>query len=146
LHCAQTYVGNALVSVNPCRALPLYSAELVRAYLARPPHQLPPHLYAITAAAYRWVRDRAESQVIVITGESCAGKTEAARVCLQCAVVAGAAAAGPASASASAPAGEPLAAAGTLLEAFGNAATARNHNASRFVSIARPLINSMKGR
>lgn len=40
----QTYVGNALVSVNPCRALPLYSAELVRAYLARPPYQLPPHL------------------------------------------------------------------------------------------------------
>lgn len=44
LVCLQTYVGNALVSVNPCRALPLYSAELVRAYLARPPYQLPPHL------------------------------------------------------------------------------------------------------
>ncbi|XP_073953066.1 unconventional myosin-Ia-like [Choristoneura fumiferana] len=88
-----TYVGNALVSVNPCRALPQYSLELVRAYLARPPYQLPPHLYAITAAAYRWVRDRGESQCIVITGESGAGKTEAARVCLQCAVVAAAAAA-----------------------------------------------------
>ncbi|KAL0831691.1 hypothetical protein ABMA28_001238 [Loxostege sticticalis] len=118
-----TYVGNALVSVNPCRPLPLYSAELVRAYLARPPHQLPPHLYAITAAAYRWVRDRNESQCIVITGESGAGKTEAARVCLQCAVVAGGEGGG---------AGGALTAAGTLLEAFGNAATARNHNASRF--------------
>ncbi|CAB3226817.1 unnamed protein product [Arctia plantaginis] len=114
-----TYVGNALVSVNPCRTLPLYSAELVRAYLARPPYQLPPHLYAITATAYRWVRDRNESQCIVITGESGAGKTEAARVCLQCAVVAG-------------ERGAELTAAGTLLEAFGNAATARNHNASRF--------------
>lgn len=40
----QTYVGNALVSVNPCRPLPLYSAELVRTYLARPPYLLPPHL------------------------------------------------------------------------------------------------------
>ncbi|XP_063826971.1 unconventional myosin-Ib-like [Ostrinia nubilalis] len=119
-----TYVGNALVSVNPCRPLPLYSAELVRAYLARPPHQLPPHLYAITAAAYRWVRDRNESQCIVITGESGAGKTEAARVCLQCAVVAGG--------EPEAGAGGALTAAGTLLEAFGNAATARNHNASRF--------------
>nr|XP_049692956.1 unconventional myosin-Ia isoform X1 [Helicoverpa armigera]XP_049692957.1 unconventional myosin-Ia isoform X1 [Helicoverpa armigera]XP_049692958.1 unconventional myosin-Ia isoform X1 [Helicoverpa armigera] len=117
-----TYVGNALVSVNPCRALPLYSAELVRAYLARPPYQLPPHLYAITATAYRWVRDRNETQCIVITGESGAGKTEAARVCLQCAAVAGEerGAAGA------------LTAAGTLLEAFGNAATALNHNASRF--------------
>nr|XP_026500362.1 unconventional myosin-Ib-like [Vanessa tameamea] len=116
-----TYVGNALVSVNPCRALPLYSAELVRTYLARPPYLLPPHLYAITATAYRWVRDRNENQCIVITGESGAGKTEAARVCLQCAVVAGGGGGGA------------LAAAGTLLEAFGNAATARNHNASRFV-------------
>ncbi|XP_041968834.1 unconventional myosin-Ia-like [Aricia agestis] len=116
-----TYVGNALVSVNPCRPLPLYSAELVRTYLARAPYLLPPHLYAITATAYRWVRDRNENQCIVITGESGAGKTEAARVCLQCAVVAGGGAGGGA-----------LPAAGTLLEAFGNAATARNHNASRF--------------
>ncbi|KAJ8724702.1 hypothetical protein PYW08_016176 [Mythimna loreyi] len=123
-----TYVGNALVSVNPCRPLPLYSAELVRAYLARPPYQLPPHLYAITATAYQWVRDRNESQCIVITGESGAGKTEAARVCLQCAVVAGARDAGAADAAAAGA----LTAAGTLLEAFGNAATARNHNASRF--------------
>ncbi|XP_050677968.1 unconventional myosin-Ia-like [Leptidea sinapis] len=114
-----TWVGNTLVSVNPCRPLPLYSAELVRAYLARPPHLLPPHLYAVTGAAYRWVRDRNENQCIVITGESGAGKTEAARVCLQGALVA-------------AGGGAALAAAGTLLEAFGNAATARNHNASRF--------------
>ncbi|XP_068627183.1 unconventional myosin-Ia-like [Battus philenor] len=118
-----TYVGNALVSVNPCRPLPLYSTELVRTYLARPPYLLPPHLYAITVTAYRWVRDRNENQCIVITGESGAGKTEAARVCLQCAVVAGGGGGG---------AGASLAAAGTLLEAFGNAATSRNHNASRF--------------
>ncbi|XP_045514735.1 unconventional myosin-Ia-like [Pieris brassicae] len=123
-----TYVGNALISVNPCRPLPLYSADLVRTYLARPPYLLPPHLYAITATAYRWVRDRNESQCIVITGESGAGKTEAARVCLQCAVVAGGSAAGAAGGGAAAT----LVAAGTLLEAFGNAATARNHNASRF--------------
>ncbi|VVC91075.1 unnamed protein product, partial [Leptidea sinapis] len=64
-----TWVGNTLVSVNPCRPLPLYSAELVRAYLARPPHLLPPHLYAVTGAAYRWVRDRNENQCIVITGD-----------------------------------------------------------------------------
>ncbi|CAG9120721.1 unnamed protein product [Plutella xylostella] len=117
-----TYVGAALVCVNPCRPLPLYTPELVRAHLARPPYTLPPHLYAITATAYRWVRDRNESQCIVITGESGSGKTEAARVCLQCVVLAGGAAG----------AGGALVAAGTLLEAFGNAATPINHNASRF--------------
>lgn len=71
----------------------------------------------------------------VVAGESGAGKTEAARVCLQCAVLAGAPCAPAACAPARAPAAA-LAAAGTLLEAFGNAATARNHNASRFVSTA----------
>lgn len=67
----------------------------------------------------------------VCAGESGAGKTEAARVCLQCAVVAGGGGGGA------------LAAAGTLLEAFGNAATARNHNASRFVSVARVPSSSL---
>ncbi|CAG5034219.1 unnamed protein product [Parnassius apollo] len=124
-----TYVGNALVSVNPCRPLPIYSTELVRTYLARPPYLLPPHLYALTVTAYRWVRDRNENQCIVITGESGAGKTEAARVCLQCAVVAGSGGGG---GGGGAGRGAALAAAGTLLEAFGNAATSRNHNASRF--------------
>lgn len=62
-----------------------------------------------------------------MSGESGAGKTEAARVCLQCAVLAGG------GGGAGGPGGR-LTAAGTLLEAFGNAATARNHNASRFVS------------
>lgn len=126
--CAQTYVGGAVVSVNPCRALPLYSAELARAYCARAPHRLPPHVYALAAAAHARVRDRREPQCIVVTGESGAGKTEAARLCLQCALLA----APPAARRA--PLAAPLAAAGTLLEAFGNASTQRNHNASRFVS------------
>lgn len=78
----------------------------------------------------------------VPAGESGAGKTEAARVCLQCVVVAGEEAAGcPAAAGRAGPA---LTAAGTLLEAFGNAATIRNHNASRFVSIHTCLLRILR--
>ncbi|KAH9637109.1 hypothetical protein HF086_013925 [Spodoptera exigua] len=107
-------------------ALPAAAPPVSRPALA-PPAPCPPH-FPLTLS--------------LLAGESGAGKTEAARVCLQCAVLAGAGpgpAAGPAAGPAPRPApgpapGPALAAAGTLLEAFGNAATSRNHNASRFVT------------
>lgn len=39
--------------------------------------------YAVTGAAYRFLRDRNEDQAIVVCGESGSGKTEAARIALQ---------------------------------------------------------------
>lgn len=39
--------------------------------------------YAIAGSAYRFLRDRNEDQCIVVSGESGAGKTEAARIVLQ---------------------------------------------------------------
>lgn len=67
-------------------------------------------------------------QVIFILGESGAGKTEAARIVLQFLVLV----------SGDNPqvkiTKDRLVQAGTLLEAFGNAKTMRNDNASRFVS------------
>ncbi|PSN37289.1 Unconventional myosin-Ib [Blattella germanica] len=109
-----TYIGNVLVSVNPYKKLALYSGELVKAYRCRGPYQLPPHM------------DRNEDQCIVVSGESGAGKTEAARIVLQFVALAS---------------GhsrevkimkERLVQAGPLLEAFGNAKTYRNDNSSRF--------------
>lgn len=84
--------------------------------------------YAVAASAYRWLNDRNEDQCIIVTGESGSGKTEAARIVLQFLVLVSG--------------NEPqvklikdkLVQAGTLLEAFGNARTMRNDNASRFVS------------
>jgi len=61
------------------------------------------------------------------TGESGSGKTEAARISLQCVVLAGDGSSGAGAIR------ERLTQAGTLLEAFGNAKTMRNDNASRFV-------------
>lgn len=88
----------------------------------------------MAGSAYRFLRDRSEDQVVVLTGESGAGKTEAARAILTfLTLVAGT----PPGISCPAPGTrllrDRLVQAGVLLEAFGNARTARNDNASRFV-------------
>ncbi|XP_066996441.1 unconventional myosin-Ia [Anabrus simplex] len=121
-----TYIGNVLVSVNPYKKLALYSCELVKAYRCRGPYQLPPHIYAIAGSAYRFLRDRNEDQCIVVSGESGAGKTEAARIVLQFIALA------TGSSREIKIMKDRLVQAGPLLEAFGNAKTYRNDNSSRF--------------
>ncbi|XP_071449354.1 unconventional myosin-Ia-like [Hetaerina americana] len=78
-----TYVGNVLVSVNPYKNLALYSCDVVEAYRCRGLLELPPHIFAVADTACRWLRDRNEDQCVVLSGESGAGKTEAARLLLQ---------------------------------------------------------------
>ncbi|KAJ8930515.1 hypothetical protein NQ314_016677 [Rhamnusium bicolor] len=121
-----TYIGNVLISVNPYKKLALYSADLVEAYVQRGPFQLPPHIYAIAGSAYRWLNDRNEDQCIIVTGESGAGKTEAARIVLQFLVLVSGSSQGTKLVK------DRLVQANTLLEAFGNARTMKNDNASRF--------------
>lgn len=121
-----TYIGNILISINPYKKLALYSTDLVETYVRKGPFQLPPHIYAVAGSAYRWLIDKNEDQCIIVTGESGAGKTEAARIVLQFLVLV----------SQDNPefqlVKDQLVQANTLLEAFGNARTMRNDNASRF--------------
>ncbi|KAI4459898.1 myosin [Holotrichia oblita] len=121
-----TYIGNILISINPYKKLALYSADLAATYAKRGPFQLPPHIYAIAGSAYRWLNDRNEDQCIIITGESGSGKTEAARIILQFLVLVSG------NNSEVKLTKDRLVQANTLLEAFGNAKTLRNDNASRF--------------
>ncbi|KAK4881521.1 hypothetical protein RN001_004840 [Aquatica leii] len=121
-----TYIGNILISINPYKKLALYSADLAETYVKRGPFQLPPHIYAIAATAYRWVNERNEDQCIIITGESGSGKTETARIVLQFLVLVSS------DNKEAKIMKDRLVQANTLLEAFGNARTMRNDNASRF--------------
>ncbi|XP_019763292.2 unconventional myosin-Ib [Dendroctonus ponderosae] len=121
-----TYIGNILVSVNPYKKLALYSADLVETYMKRPPFQLPPHIYGVAESAYRWLNDKSENQCIIVTGESGSGKTEAARIVLQFLVLVSGNSVEVQTIK------DRLVQANTLLEAFGNAKTMKNGNASRF--------------
>ncbi|XP_055693638.1 unconventional myosin-XV isoform X1 [Lutzomyia longipalpis] len=120
-----TFAGSILIAVNPYKMFPdSYGLEVAKQYAGRPLGSLPPHLFAIGAAAHAALPS---PQVVVISGESGAGKTESTKLVMQylAAVV-------PGGGSASAVITEQILEAAPLLEAFGNARTARNDNSSRF--------------
>lgn len=131
-----TDVGRGiLLSVNPFRLLPLYSAQNLQKYVdvdnTNDLETLPAHVFKMAARALLALRQNNKDQAIVITGESGSGKTEAAKLLIHFIVQAS---------SAKAKAGEIAEAmklqrrilfASPLLESFGNAKTARNNNSSR---------------
>ena len=96
------------------------------------------HLFAIGSAAYDRMTSRdkpgGEPQVVIISGESGAGKTEATKLIMQylAAVNNSKIPGGAASRSSSSLVTEQILEASPLLESFGNATTVRNDNSSRF--------------
>eukprot|EP01133_Synstelium_polycarpum_P016755 gene16755-19921_t len=86
-----------------------------------------PHIYALAEEAYKRLLLTKESQSVIITGESGAGKTEASRIFLD--YVATYAPVGDAKAAVIM---QQIVDANVLLEAFGNAKTLKNDNSSRF--------------
>lgn len=120
-----TFAGSILIAVNPYKMFPdSYGLEVAKQYAGKPLGTMAPHLFAIGAAAHAALPS---PQVVVISGESGSGKTESTKLVMQylAAVV-------PGGGSASAVITEQILEAAPLLEAFGNARTARNDNSSRF--------------
>lgn len=120
-----TYAGSILIAVNPYKMFAdAYGIEMAKMYSGKPLGTLPPHLFAIGSAAHAALPS---PQVVVISGESGSGKTESTKLVMQylAAVV-------PGGGSASTVITEQILEAAPLLEAFGNARTARNDNSSRF--------------
>ncbi|VEN63077.1 unnamed protein product [Callosobruchus maculatus] len=120
-----TYAGSILVAVNPYKMFDgSYGVESAQRYKGRMIGELPPHLFALGAAAYSALP---APQVVVISGESGSGKTESTKLVMQyLAAVAPSAPRGQALVT------EQILEAAPLLEAFGNARTTRNDNSSRF--------------
>lgn len=139
-----TYTGNILVSVNPYKMFDIYGLDMVKKYENQILGTLPPHLFAIGSAAYGRMMSRdvpgGEPQVVIISGESGAGKTEATKLIMQYLAAVNnskvpggsSSSAGSASRSSSSLVTEQILEASPLLESFGNATTVRNDNSSRF--------------
>ncbi|KAM8734735.1 uncharacterized protein myh14 isoform 1-T1 [Acanthopagrus schlegelii] len=152
-----TYSGLFCVVVNPYKNLPIYTESIVEMYRGKKRHEMPPHIYAISEAAYRSMLQDREDQSILCTGESGAGKTENTKKVIQyLAHVASSHKSGTLGrnkeatqmdGSRSLTRGSSLANRGELerqllqanpiLEAFGNAKTVKNDNSSRFGKFIR---------
>ncbi|KAL2754955.1 hypothetical protein ACRALDRAFT_2042781 [Sodiomyces alcalophilus JCM 7366] len=124
-----TYIGHVLVSVNPFQDLGIYTDQVLESYKGKNRLEMPPHVFAIAESSYYNMKAYADNQCVIISGESGAGKTEAAKRIMQyIASVSGSGTVG----------GEiekikdMVLATNPLLESFGNAKTLRNNNSSRF--------------
>ncbi|KAF9434267.1 class II myosin [Entomortierella beljakovae] len=121
-----TYIGHVLISVNPFRDLGIYTDEVLKSYQGKNRLEVPPHVFAIAESAYYTMNAYKENQCIIISGESGAGKTEAAKRIMQyIATVSGG------QSSQIQEIKDMVLATNPLLESFGCAKTLRNNNSSR---------------
>ncbi|KAL9581096.1 MAG: hypothetical protein Q9212_004105 [Teloschistes hypoglaucus] len=122
-----TYIGHVLVSVNPFRDLGIYTDKVLDSYRGKNRLETPPHVFAVAESAYYNMNAYKENQCVIISGESGAGKTEAAKRLMQyIANVSGG------NDSSIQQTKDMVLATNPLLESFGNAKTLRNNNSSRF--------------
>ncbi|KAM9954419.1 hypothetical protein ACTFIW_003961 [Dictyostelium discoideum] len=78
-----TNIGEVLIAVNPYKALPITGPEFIKMYQNASGSDASPHIYALAERAYRRMVDENESQCVIISGESGAGKTVSAKLILQ---------------------------------------------------------------
>jgi len=124
-----TTCGRLLIAVNPYKALTIYGeGEINRYHGALDRSELPPHIYAMAAAAYQGMVKEGRSQSVIISGESGAGKTETSKFFLEFMARVGKGAGS---------LHEKVLQTNPILEAFGNARTALNDNSSRFGKFLR---------
>uniref|UniRef100_A0A8C2LA89 Myosin, heavy chain 14, non-muscle n=1 Tax=Cyprinus carpio TaxID=7962 RepID=A0A8C2LA89_CYPCA len=137
-----TYSGLFCVVINPYKNLPIYTESIIEMYRGKKRHEMPPHIYAISEAAYRSMLQDREDQAILCTGESGAGKTENTKKVIQyLAHVASSHKSGtlgrPKDSALQGELERQLLQANPILEAFGNAKTVKNDNSSRFGKFIR---------
>ncbi|KAL4423973.1 hypothetical protein ABPG75_001274 [Micractinium tetrahymenae] len=130
-----TNAGCVLVAVNPFEELPLYGGEVAARYSRRrsTEDEAPgePHVFQTADRAFKQMLATAQSQSVLITGESGAGKTETTKIVMRYL----------ASLAGGTGMEDKVLESNPVLEAFGNAQTLRNKNSSRFGKLIEIYFN-----
>uniref|UniRef100_A0A7N8Y8N3 Osteoclast-stimulating factor 1 n=1 Tax=Mastacembelus armatus TaxID=205130 RepID=A0A7N8Y8N3_9TELE len=121
-----TYIGPVLISVNPFKQMPYFGEKEIEMYQGAAQYENPPHIYALADNMYRNMMIDRENQCVIISGESGAGKTVAAKYIMG--YISRVSGGGPRVQHVK----DIILQSNPLLEAFGNAKTVRNNNSSRF--------------
>uniref|UniRef100_A0A669B3R1 Osteoclast-stimulating factor 1 n=1 Tax=Oreochromis niloticus TaxID=8128 RepID=A0A669B3R1_ORENI len=121
-----TYIGPVLISVNPFKQMPYFGDKEIELYQGAAQYENPPHIYALADNMYRNMMIDRENQCVIISGESGAGKTVAAKYIMG--YISRVSGGGPRVQHVK----DIILQSNPLLEAFGNAKTLRNNNSSRF--------------
>ena len=130
-----TNIGAIVVALNPFNfKIPRYMDDVMKNYLAEGPQiQVNvPHSWAQAHNTYYEMLNDKGNQCILISGESGAGKTEAAKIVMKYLAAVSCLSGSPQEKDAGMMVGSKLNSCSPILEAFGNAKTVRNDNSSRF--------------
>ncbi|XP_013912288.1 PREDICTED: unconventional myosin-X-like [Thamnophis sirtalis] len=128
-----TSIGSILVSVNPYKPITgLYDASAIDLYRQHCLGELPPHIFATASECYSCLWRRHDSQCILISGESGAGKTESTKLLLKFLSAMSQFSLGSSALEKTTHVEEAILESSPVLEAFGNAKTVYNNNSSRF--------------
>uniref|UniRef100_A0A3B4UPE3 Myosin X, like 1 n=1 Tax=Seriola dumerili TaxID=41447 RepID=A0A3B4UPE3_SERDU len=128
-----TNIGSILAAVNPYKQISgMYDPERVDLYSKHHLGELPPHIFAVANECYRCIWKRHDSQCVLISGESGAGKTESTKLLLQFLSVMSQKSAGTAPSEKTTRVEQAIVQSSPIMEAFGNAKTVYNNNSSRF--------------
>ncbi|XP_053409096.1 uncharacterized protein LOC123560719 isoform X2 [Mercenaria mercenaria] len=120
-----TNVSDILIAINPRKELKIYDEKTHDKYHAdKYGTEVEPHIFQIASTAYRRMRENDANQVIIVSGESGAGKTESTKHMVKHMVHM--------SQKADMELHEKIVKINPLLEAFGNAKTIMNDNSSRY--------------
>ncbi|CAC5381736.1 CHS1 [Mytilus coruscus] len=123
-----TNCGEILLAVNPYKTLTIFDVENHEKYdWKRFEANMPPHIFNVAARTYQRIQEAKTNQVILVSGESGAGKTESTKLMVKHLVYM--------SPNGSDDLHNKIVQVNPLLEAFGNAHTIINDNSSRFAKL-----------
>eukprot|EP00056_Hartaetosiga_gracilis_P013065 m.213142 g.213142 ORF g.213142 m.213142 type:complete len:1878 (+) comp13789_c0_seq6:2376-8009(+) len=136
-----TFIGSILSATNPYQRFNhLYGDEMMNKYFGKTIGELSPHIYAIANEVYHAMWKKNANQVVLISGESGAGKTESTKFILRFLSHVSNMKSPPSSTGKSYE--EQIILSSPILEAFGNAKTVYNNNSSRFGKFIQLMFSS----